>query len=83
MSETRDKESYLFFLEILCVELQRVELNGERAGVFHGDLSFNISADWQARPQLQHRRAELESWLFTLPLGCNEHLLGALSHTDH
>lgn len=74
---------YLFFLKILCVQLQGVKLNGERAGVFDSDLSFNLSAVRKTSPKLQHRRAELELWLLTLALCCQEHLLGAPSHTDH
>lgn len=70
LSQSYLANSYLFFLEILCVQLQGVELNGERARVPDDDLGFNLSADREARPQLQHRRAEIELRLLALPLGC-------------
>lgn len=83
ISETSKKEKYLVLLEILCVKLQRVEFNGERARVSDCDFSFSLSAGRQARPQFQHRWPKLEFWLLTLTLCCNEHSLSALSHMDH
>lgn len=74
---------YLFFLKILCVQLQGVKLNGERAGVFDSDLSFNLSAVRKTSPELQLRRAKLKLWILSLALYCQKHLLGAPSHTDH
>lgn len=74
---------YLFFLKILRVQLQGVELNWEGAGVSHSDFSFHLSAGRQTRPQLQNGRAELKLWRFTPALCCQENLLPAVSHMDH
>lgn len=74
---------YLFFLKILSVQLQGVELNWEGAGVSDSDFSFNLSAGRQTGPQLQNGWAELKSWCLALALCCQENLLPAVSHMDH
>lgn len=77
------RQSNLFFLHVLCVQLQGVELDGEGAGVFDRDLSFRLSAVGQTRSQLELRRAELQLWLLTDTSRGHMYLLTAFSHADH
>lgn len=75
------KELYLFFLQVLCVKLERVELNGVRARVFNDDLCFNLHTEWQTRPHGQLWWTKDQFWVFTLPKGCDDHRLRGLIYS--
>lgn len=73
----------LLLLNVLCVQLQGVELDGEGAGVFHCDLSFSLSAVGQTGAQLKLRWAELQLRLLTYTACGQMYLVAAFSHADH
>lgn len=74
--------SHPLLQQILLVQFQGVEINGEAAGVLHHHLCLVSDGIRQEGPKLQDRRVELQAWLQTLPSDMQVQLLSALQNTQ-